>query len=248
MNTDAKDKIDSSQKTIREFSRFANQYNSYNQIQSLVAKELISLIDKNRHYITISDIGSGTGLAYEHCIKAGVNFDTFFALDASHEMLNVHPDATNCQKIVFDFNNADDLSRIARYKYDMIISSSALQWATNLDITLSYLSKTSHNIMCSLFTNTTFESIHKITRLNSPLRSLDEYMEIFDNHYSCKYSICSYKLYFESKEDMFKYIKRSGVSGGKNQMGYKDTKSLIVNYPLDYLEFEVLFVNGVVQD
>jgi len=41
---------------------------------------------------------------------------------------------------------------------------------------------------------------------------------------------------------MFKYIKRSGVSGGKKQLNYKQMKKIMQNYPLDYLEFEVLFV------
>jgi malonyl-CoA O-methyltransferase len=44
---------------------------------------------------------------------------------------------------------------------------------------------------------------------------------------------------------MFQYIKRSGVSGGEKQLGFKEIKVLMNSYPLDYLEFEVLFVNTV---
>lgn len=43
---------------------------------------------------------------------------------------------------------------------------------------------------------------------------------------------------------MFKYIKKSGVSGGEKQLSYKETKQLMHTYPLSYLEFEVLFVEG----
>jgi malonyl-CoA O-methyltransferase len=43
---------------------------------------------------------------------------------------------------------------------------------------------------------------------------------------------------------MLRYIKQSGVSGGKRQLSYKDIKNLLDNYPLDYLEFEVLFIWG----
>jgi malonyl-CoA O-methyltransferase len=43
---------------------------------------------------------------------------------------------------------------------------------------------------------------------------------------------------------MFRYIKKSGVSGGKKRLGYKEMKALMKHYPLDYLEFEVLFVEA----
>ena len=41
---------------------------------------------------------------------------------------------------------------------------------------------------------------------------------------------------------MLKYIKRSGVSGGVKPLSYKQTKNLLDSYPLEYLEFEVLFL------
>jgi malonyl-CoA O-methyltransferase len=43
---------------------------------------------------------------------------------------------------------------------------------------------------------------------------------------------------------MFRYIKKSGVSGGEKQLSYKETRHLMETYPLDYLEFEVLFVKA----
>ena len=43
---------------------------------------------------------------------------------------------------------------------------------------------------------------------------------------------------------MFNYIKKSGVSGGEKQLTYMQTKQLMKSYPLDYLEFEVLFVEA----
>ena len=46
----------------------------------------------------------------------------------------------------------------------------------------------------------------------------------------------------DSVHDMLRYIKRSGVGGGVKQLGYKEMKSLMLEYPLKYLEFEVIFV------
>jgi malonyl-CoA O-methyltransferase len=41
---------------------------------------------------------------------------------------------------------------------------------------------------------------------------------------------------------MFKYIKQSGVSGSRKVLGYKQTKKLMREYPVNYLEFEVAFI------
>jgi malonyl-CoA O-methyltransferase len=43
---------------------------------------------------------------------------------------------------------------------------------------------------------------------------------------------------------MFRYIKQSGVSGGERKLSYTQTKQLMENYPLKYLEFEVLFIEA----
>ena len=56
--------------------------------------------------------------------------------------------------------------------------------------------------------------------------------------------VIRYSLSFDSVRDMFRYIKRSGVSGNRNVLTYKGTKRLMETYPLDYLEFEVLFIRN----
>jgi malonyl-CoA O-methyltransferase len=43
---------------------------------------------------------------------------------------------------------------------------------------------------------------------------------------------------------MLRYIKRSGVSGGKRQLSIKDIKRVVDRYPLNYLEFEVIFIEA----
>jgi len=61
-------------------------------------------------------------------------------------------------------------------------------------------------------------------------------------YWDIDYEVQNYKLYFQDNISKFRYIKNSGVSGGDAKLSYKDTKSLIDNYPYDYLEFEVLFI------
>lgn len=230
-------------KSINEFSRFACEYNSYCQMQALVAQELIDMIEK-REYASIVDIGCGTGAVYKNCIDSGVYFSKFYATDGSIDMLCMHPESAKIEKQLFDFNIASSCSDFAKNRYDLLVSSSALQWCISLDNTLSCLSRASKYLTASLFTNNTFKTIHKIAKINSPIQSSEEFIKAFNKYYKATYELRSYNLHFKSKQEMFRYIKHSGVSGGKKYMNYKETKKLILEYPLDYLEFEVLFVNG----
>jgi malonyl-CoA O-methyltransferase len=53
-----------------------------------------------------------------------------------------------------------------------------------------------------------------------------------------------YELTFESVDEIFTYIKKSGVSGGRNALSYKQMKNLMKEYPSKTLEFEVLFARN----
>ena len=42
---------------------------------------------------------------------------------------------------------------------------------------------------------------------------------------------------------MFRYMKKSGVGGARNILSFKQMKTLMNNYPLTYLEFEILIIH-----
>ena len=44
---------------------------------------------------------------------------------------------------------------------------------------------------------------------------------------------------------MFRYIKKSGVSGARKVLSYKESKKLLNEYPVNYLEFEVVFIYSI---
>lgn len=231
------------QYAIKEFSRFSKDYNSYNQIQAKVAKQLIDKLPYD-HYTAIADIGCGTGALYNCLISSEISFERFAALDASEQMLLLHP----CDKKVitqyFDFNEPSSFTSI-KDKFDLVLSSSALQWSRDLDWTISQLAYMGDNFYGALFTSNTFKALHETASVNSPIYSADSIKKAFDRSYKdTQYEINRYKLYFDSKKDLFNYIKKSGVSGGEQKLSYKQTKTLMREYPLDYLEFEVVFVEA----
>jgi len=227
---------------IREFSRFANLYEKYNIIQSQVAKKLVSNIDK-KFYNSIIDIGCGSGAVYKNIIKRDIKFKEFIGADLSLEMLNLHPSSSNIYKIPFDFNDIESFKEL-NSTYSMVISSSALQWSKDLDFTLREISKKSTQFYFAIFTSNTFKTIHNIANIKSPIYSKEYIEKIVNRYYISSFETVNYRLYFDSVYKMLKYIKQSGVSGGKKQLSYKEIKNIIDTYPLDYLEFEVLFIKA----
>jgi len=228
-------------KIVEEFSKFAYEYNKYNVIQKEVAKKLIAYLDKYE-YSKILDIGAGDGEVYKNLLHQGIVFKEFVALDFSEAMLSVHPDAKNIKKVCLDFNKTDFSLLVENEKFDLLISSSALQWSENLNLVLSSIKELSSELYFSFFTSNTFKCLHETVMITSPIYSKEEILNALDNNFKYEVEVEEYRLYFDSVHEMLRYIKKSGVSGGVDQLSYGQMKSLMREYPLKYLEFEVLFV------
>jgi len=230
-------------KAIKEFSRFAYQYDTYNVIQSEVAKRLVAQIP-TKEYECIIDIGCGSGEVYKNIKKRKIDFIKFIALDSSSEMLSLHPSSTHIEKTIVNFNNKRRFEKLYIPKETLILSSSALQWSSDLDFIFSQLSQQATKAYLSIFTAKTFKTLHKTAGIQSPIYSKEILQEIIQKYYHANFELVEYRLEFKTMREMFNYIKKSGVSGGEKQLTYKETKKLMCEYPLKYLEFEVLFVEG----
>jgi malonyl-CoA O-methyltransferase len=228
---------------MQEFSRYAHEYDRYNVIQSEVAASLVKQLP-SCHFTTLMDMGCGSGEIYKNLEKHNVSFEHFIALDSSKEMLEIHPSNKKVEKICADFNKLQTFDKFTLEENSLFLSSSALQWSKDLDFTLSEISKKVTHAYFTIFTSNTFKTLHQTAQITSPIYSAEILKEIINKHYHATYELKEYKLYFKSVREMFKYIKKSGVSGGEKQLTYKQTKELMQNYPLDYLEFEVLFVEA----
>jgi malonyl-CoA O-methyltransferase len=226
---------------VKEFSRFANSYETLSSIQRDVAQELVSLL-KEKRYSKILDIGSGSGSIYKELLKRDISFDRFSAFDFSRNMLDLHPLSSKVEKLCLDFNSSSSFKTLS--KYDLVISSSALQWSLNLDFTLKEISNLSNLFYFAIFTSNTFKTLHKIAGIKSPIYSKEAILNILNRYYTFNSYIREYRLHFNSVFDMLRYIKKTGVSGGKKQLSIKDIKRVVDRYPLNYLEFEVIFIEA----
>ncbi len=230
-------------RATKEFSRFAKAYDQYNIIQSEVAKTLIDKLASKR-YGTIIDIGAGSGKVYKYLLEKDIAFERFIALDSSSEMLDIHPEEESTEKICADFNEIETFKALPVSGEILLLSSSALQWSKDPDLTFQALSKLSSQAYFAIFTSNTFKTLHHYAGIDSPIYSENRLKEVIGRYYDASYEVRHYKLYFDSVRDMFLYIKKSGVSGGEKKLGYKEIKTLMSVYPFDYLEFEVLFAEG----
>jgi len=228
-------------KIVEAFSKFAYEYNKYNVIQKEVAKKLTSFLKRNS-YGKILDLGSGDGEIYKNLEKKNIKFKRFVALDFSDEMLTLHPTSESVKKICSDFNHISCFSNFKDNEFDLLISSSALQWSEDLLSTFSHISKLSSECYFSFFTSDTFKTLHRTANITSPIYPKDTILEVLDKIFIYEFEVEKYRLEFNSVHEMLRYIKRSGVSGGVEQLNYRQMRALMLNYPLTYLEFEVLFV------
>ncbi len=224
-------------KISSEFSKHASSYDSLNEIQNLVIKKMLSLLDSKPQRIL--DLGCGSGAL---CKSVDWKYKRFTGVDFAPGMLELHPKSKNIECVYGNFNDKTLFDNLATYNYDYVFSASALQWADNLDEVFKSIKELNAPIVLAIFTSNTFKALNETASLESLLRSAQEIKKLQEKYFNANFEVVNYKLEFESVRDMFKYIKRSGVSGSRKVLSLKETKSLMSEYPLSYLEFEVAFI------
>jgi malonyl-CoA O-methyltransferase len=226
-------------KIAQEFSRYASHYNNYNVIQNKVVKKLIA--DMRLKPDKVLDLGCGSGAVYN---EISWELESFIGIDFAKGMLEQHPQAKNITCKHGDFNQDKFFEDLKNENFDYIISASALQWSEDLDFVFKSLASFQIPFSLAIFTCKTFETLYKTAELEPLLRCSDTIIENSKLYFDASYELVSYTLEFESKKELFRYIKRSGVSGNRRVLDYKQTRALMQKYPHQSLEFEVLFIHS----
>jgi malonyl-CoA O-methyltransferase len=221
-----------------QFSKYAKSYNSYNIIQQIVAKSLVRELTFQPKRIL--ELGCGSGQIFKYI---SWNVDLYHAIDASASMCDLHPKGKNIQVECFDFDSEAFFNAIKHQHYEMVLSSSALQWSSNLPKIVEALSEVTNHVHAVLFTSNTFKTIQELSGKSSPILDEASIKKAFSNSFECTFETLNYKLEFDDKKELFDYIKKSGVSSSSS-LEFKDAKKLYKEYTLNYLEFEVIFVKA----
>jgi len=222
-----------------EFSRCAHIYHEYSTIQKAVAKELLAFSGDTPKNIV--DLGCGDGLLYS---QIDWEIESFVGIDFSSSMLELHPKSPKVELRVGDFNTLELFTSLKEKQYDRIYSSSALQWADNLSLTLTQLSQLRTPLSLAIFTSGTFRTLHEYSHLPPLLKSSEELLEMILPLFDVHTKTLHYTLEFNTVREMFGYIKRSGVSGGKKMLTITQMRKLMTQYPEPFvLEFEILLLS-----
>ena len=226
-------------KISQEFSKHAKEYDSYNIIQKKVIQKLLADVKTKPKYIL--DLGCGSG---ELCRSVEWKYKHFVGVDFAPQMLELHPKSKKIEAIYGDFNDRTLFEHLRTYKFEYLFSASALQWAEDLDKVFANIAKLNLPLSLAIFTSGTFATLNKTANLIPLLRSAEEIQKLQIKYFDADFEVVKYTLEFENTREIFRYIKRSGVSGSRNLLGFKETKQLMKEYPLNYLEFEVAFIRS----
>ena len=222
----------------KEFSKNAHSYDAYTSLQQEIAHYLVSQIQSKPKKIL--DLGCGSGAVFK---QISWDIEHFLGVDSAQSMCELHPKNEYVHIICEDFESKTLCSQL-QTSYDLLISSSALQWAKDIEALIAQFSLHCKEGAFAIFTDKTFESIYAMSGLTTFLPNAKALIAMFETYFSCHYEVKTFRLFFDDNLSKFRYIKKSGVSGGEKRLSVAQTKALIQNYPHEYLEFEVLFLWG----
>lgn len=223
-----------------QFDRYAISYSQNKQIQRDIARKLAKMT--NGHFDKILDVGCGDGAVYEaFCFDGSL----FVGVDASEKMCGlhcVHEKAVTLQKNFDDSDFADEI--LCEFgKFDLVTSSSALQWSDNLCGLIERLSTLGDGFAFAVFTRGTFASVREFLDVDSFLPTVEELKNALSRYDVNILAVEQSKKEFDSPKNAVRFMKTTGVSGGGNKISYKDAKRLYESGP-NILEFEVVYAVG----
>ena len=163
----------------RSFSRGAQNYDLYAQIQHQVVDHLSSMISKNIISAeSILDLGCGTGRFLQYCNEKNPNAK-LTGLDISSKMLaqvKLRGKPINCVE------SAIESTGLEAGQYDLIVSSSALQWTqpTLAAAEIARLSAFNGKVAISWFSSGTLSSWRQLWGgVHLPLLAVDQLLDAF---------------------------------------------------------------------
>ncbi|ANV97622.1 hypothetical protein BBW65_01840 [Helicobacter enhydrae] len=206
------------------FDQQAESYVSCALAQRVFAQTLVLEIAERlgRGFDRVADLGSGSGELQAIFNQEGIAYQEFEACDISSKMLHLYPKTHNTQVFCQDF----DVFLQRGGDYDLVCSSSALQWARDLSMTLERISLQTQNVGLCIITDRTFGSLHRFLGTFSPLLSTHRVMELLERYFDGYMRIKCIELQMQDSREIMTHLRRSGVMGG-GVLGYNQAKKML---------------------
>lgn len=219
-----KNKINQRMKAMRFFS-FDTQAQTYHHsaiAQRIFIKKLLSRLDRT-HYTLIAELGCGGGEVFEELAKNQVSFEQFLACDISQSMLKTFPAHSKVKLFCQDF---DDFLLRSEVSFDLLLSSSALQWSHSLKKTLSLIAQKTHFVALSIMSASSLKSLHSFLNTTSPLPTSQEIEEFLQECFDGELYRSRVELEFSTPKESLAHLKKSGVLGG-GILDFKRAKKML---------------------
>lgn len=211
---------------------FDKQFKNYNYnaiTQKKVAKKLLTFIDKSKKYDTILELGCGTGI-FTNTLYNSLKFN--------HLDLN---DIFNTKDFFKEISYRDffieNMELLQLKDYSLIVSSSAFQWVENLDSLIEKLSKSSPQLIFSIYSKGNLIEILNHFGVSLNYKSTDEIYKILKKYYTfVEFQEEEFTLEFDTPLKALKHLKETGVTGfsSSSYSLTKSFKSTILTYKVSY--------------
>lgn len=209
--------------------RFSQAHQSYDQhayVQQLICQNLYQLIDTylpEKKITNALDIGCGSG-QLSRLIKQNFQIKHLFLNDLYPEIKEHFLDIHHAEFLIGDIEKID-LNR----SFDLIVSSSALQWVENIDVVFQRISqhlKLDHLFCFSTFGSSNLSEIKQLTGCGLNYLSTSELKKYLEKSgFEILYLADSLeKMSFDHPKLILKHLKATGVTATSGDFRWTKTK------------------------
>lgn len=204
------------------FDTQAQSYQSSAIAQKIFIQKLLDRLPK-KHYKLIAELGCGGGELFAEIQKRHIGFERFLGCDSSESMLKRFAPSNGVELFCQDF---DEFLCSFEGKFDLLLSSSALQWSHSLPQTLSLIAQKSFFVALSVMSSSSLKSLHSFLGTCSPLPSSEEIKEFLASQFEGEIFISRVELEFAASKEALEHLRKSGVLGG-GILDFKRAKKML---------------------
>lgn len=213
----------------------AKTYHHQAIAQKIFIQKLISKLPKSA-YRSIAELGCGGGELFLELQKNKVEFERYLACDSSKAML----ERFECEGVELFCQDFDEFLLSVGQDFDLICSSSALQWSNHLSHTLSLIAQRAKSVALSVLSASSLGSLHTFLGTTSPLLEGEEIVGLFEEFFVGEIYRSRVELEFATPQECLEHLKKSGVLGGGILSFTQAKKMLNFDRKIEYESINIL--------